>query len=561
MQLGGYGQKQYQVLCYHNVVIDDDSVQSDDVSIKTLVLHFEWLKKEKFQPISLQEIIEGKTFSNDKQVLFSFDDGYSSFYKYVFPLLKLYQFKAVVALVGSFQEESVDSVQYTSEKKLPRSHFLTWAQINEMEESGLVEFISHSYDLHKAVQSNKQGNFSPSATTIQFDSARNKFETFQEYESRIRLDLIKSKQQLQKRLRKFVPCIVWPYGRYNTTVTRIAEEVGFKYSLNLVGESNYDFESNKSINRFYINNSGSLEQLRSYLNTRSNDLPITKSLILSNSDILSDSDSANEIKLGQLLEKLKLLGANSIALPLFADSNTVYFVNNYLPYKFNQLFRVIWQLQTRLDVEAGIYINSTTAKANLQTEQWQGFWEQLGRQAPVRKIILESEELINFFETNNIQARVARVSNPITQANNRKKYLSANYKDIQDLQLLESLVQIQPDISVFLVLPSYKINLISDSTALNTWMFYFSGVVIDYSDISDIRQLNKQIKSLRLPPHHFNRIQVRLPFLSEQVSKKLIQTMHKKGFFSYFLNASDVFKHNYLRTYTNTKDKAILPYE
>ena len=38
---------------------------------------------------------------------------------------------------------------------------LTWAQAREMQQSGLVEFASHSYDLHGTVLGNAQGSQVP----------------------------------------------------------------------------------------------------------------------------------------------------------------------------------------------------------------------------------------------------------------------------------------------------------------------------------------------------------------------------------------------------------------
>ena len=41
---------------------------------------------------------------------------------------------------------------------VPRANFISWAEAREMQASGLVEFASHSYTLHRGVQANPQGN-------------------------------------------------------------------------------------------------------------------------------------------------------------------------------------------------------------------------------------------------------------------------------------------------------------------------------------------------------------------------------------------------------------------
>lgn len=557
----GYAQKQYQVLCYHNVVANDDSVRLDDISVKNLVLHFEWLKKEKYQTISVQDIIEGKLYTTQKQVILSFDDGYSSFYKYVYPLLKLYNFKAVVALVGTFQQEQVDSIWYTPEQQVPRSHFLTWAQINEMEESGLVEFVSHSFDLHKSVRANKQGTFSPAATTIQFDSVRTRFETALEYEERIRTDLKRSKQLLELKLKKFIPCIVWPYGRYNSTVTRIAQEVGFTYSFNLTGVANYSVDTSTNINRFYINNSGTVAQLRDYLKEDTDPQLPSRGIFLRSSDVISNSDSANENKLGSLLKQLERVGSNTVVIPILADSQSVYFANTYLPYQFNHLFRLIWQIQTRIGAQVALHIDAAQMKNLIQPNNWKSFWEQVGMQAPVRALIVESDEILDFFK-NTLQERPSSVfTNSILQASNRKKYLSRYYNGIGELQMIESFMSLQPDVHVFLKIPINKSHILTDTGMLNTLLFYFSGIIVDGSSVQDPRVLQNYISVLQIKYQDINRIQLLLPQYSENEMKRLFNELFSEGIFSYFFKAADGFLDSRLNHFINTKDKALVHHE
>lgn len=558
---GGYAQTQYQVLCYHNVVASDDSVRLDDISLKNLVLHFEWLKKENYQTISVQDIIEGKLYTTKKQVILSFDDGYTSFYKYVYPLLKLYNFKAVVALVGTFQQEQVDSIWYTPEQQVPRTHFLTWAQINEMEESSLVEFVSHSFDLHKSVRANKQGTFSPAATTIQFDSVTSRFETALEYEERIRNDLKRSKQLLELKLKKFIPCIVWPYGRYNSTVTRIAQEVGFTYSFSLTGVANYSVDTSTNINRFYINNSGTLSQLRNYLKEDTDQLQPSRGIFLTSSDVLSNSDSANENKLGSLLKQLENVGSNTVVIPILADSQSVYFANTYLPYQFNHLFRLIWQIQTRIGAQVALHIDAAQMKQVVQPNNWKSFWEQVGMQAPVRALIVESDEILDFFK-NTLQERPSsEFSNSILQTSNRKNYLRRYYNSLIELQMIESFVNFQPDVRVFLKIPMNNSHILTDTSLLKTLLFYFSGIIVDGSSVQDPRLLRNYIKSLHFEYHDINRIQLLLPAFSKKEMKGLLSDLLSQGFFSYFFKAADGFLDNRFNHYINTKDKALIHYE
>jgi len=46
---------------------------------------------------------------------------------------------------------------------------LNWDQVREMVQSGLVEIASHSYDLHKGITANPQGNTQAAAVTRLYD--------------------------------------------------------------------------------------------------------------------------------------------------------------------------------------------------------------------------------------------------------------------------------------------------------------------------------------------------------------------------------------------------------
>lgn len=194
----------FEVLSYHDVKdsVDGDLEQEDTtISTKNMSRHFAWLQAHGYHPISIDDLLDaksGKKALPQKAILLTFDDGYESFYSRVYPLLKLYKFPAVAALVGSWlQVENGKTVLYGDEQ-VPREHFLTTQQIKEMADSGLVEFASHSYDLHHGVMANPQGNKMPAAVTLQYNAETNRYETQDDYLNRIKQDFIKNNQYIQK---------------------------------------------------------------------------------------------------------------------------------------------------------------------------------------------------------------------------------------------------------------------------------------------------------------------------------------------------------------------------
>ena len=148
-------------IAFHDVVDRVEDLDGDAVTTRTLVQFFDWLKGTGWTAISLDDIAaaaRGTRPLPDKAILITFDDGFRSLYTRVFPLLQVYRFPIVAALVGTWMEGRRDGTVQYGDRSVPRSHFVSWAEAREMQASGLVEFASHSWDLHRGVQANPQGN-------------------------------------------------------------------------------------------------------------------------------------------------------------------------------------------------------------------------------------------------------------------------------------------------------------------------------------------------------------------------------------------------------------------
>src|SRR6185369_15409620 len=139
---------------------------------------FDWLKGSGWTAVTLDDLAaahDGRRRLPEKAILITFDDGYRSLYTRVFPLLRIYGFPAVAALVGSWMDGPPGGSVMYGDKKVPRGNFISWPEAREMQASGLVEFASHSYELHRGVQANPQGSMTPAAVTWPYDPASGRY--------------------------------------------------------------------------------------------------------------------------------------------------------------------------------------------------------------------------------------------------------------------------------------------------------------------------------------------------------------------------------------------------
>src|SRR5262249_7145646 len=94
----------------------------------------------------------------------------------------------------------------------------------------------HSYDLHRGVQANPQGNFTPAAITWAYDPRTRRYEDDAQYSARIRADLTRSWTMMEDNLGHPPRTMTWPYGRYTGPALQVAKEVGFSFALTLEPE-------------------------------------------------------------------------------------------------------------------------------------------------------------------------------------------------------------------------------------------------------------------------------------------------------------------------------------
>ena len=355
----------FRVLCYHDIRDDLRSTmaaspESTAIDTRELTRHFSWLQKNDFHPVSLQQIIDaraGRASLPIRAVLLTFDDGYQSTYTKVFPLLKQFHYPAMIALVGDWMETTEQPNTHVA----PGTNFLSWDQVREMQKSGLVEVASHSYGLHQGILANPQGNLLPAATSHRYWPAEKKYESDTAYEDRLKADLVRNVNLIERQTGRRPRSMVWPYGAYNQLVTAWAAAVGMPITFTLDGGPNTPQSPLSSVRRELVSYTTTVASLNDMLHAPapSTDWQTDSERVMQiDLDYVYDPDPAvQEVNLSKLLERVVEIRPRTVYLQAFADPDgdgiaaSVYFPNRHLPMRADLFARVAWQLRTRAHVK------------------------------------------------------------------------------------------------------------------------------------------------------------------------------------------------------------------
>jgi len=354
-------------ISYHDIttnIAPEDLVVGGDrytITAQELAQQFQWFQQNGFHPVSIEDLIrakKGEITLPSKAVLLTFDDGYQSFYEKAFPLLKAFNYPAVLAIVGSWIEvPKSQPVEYEVGKKINREKLMTWDEIKEVQNSGLVEIASHSYALHKGVIANPQGNIEPAVTTHQYFPEFERYETDAEYSARIKADLQKNSELLAKKLGHHPRVMVWPYGATNQPALKIAESLGMPITLTL-DETDVNNVNNLALCGRIIERS--LTPLSDFIHDiyelEHKPLDAFRTVRVDLDYIYDPDPKIQEENVGKLIQRIYSLQISAVFLQAYADPDgdgnvkQVYFPNRHLPMRADLFNRVAWQLRTRAGV-------------------------------------------------------------------------------------------------------------------------------------------------------------------------------------------------------------------
>ncbi|CCO48812.1 putative Glycosyltransferase fused with Polysaccharide deacetylase [Vibrio nigripulchritudo SOn1] len=200
--------KEMPIIMYHRFIRDDSEkgINGTFMHIDMLEKHFQLIKKMGFETVTFEDLKDkgfihrlspGKRF-----IMITVDDGFKDNHELLLPLLKKYNFKAVLyAVTGeTYNRWDVEGVE-TPDRKV---ELMSREQLKEMSDSGLVEVGGHTLTHPKLSQ---------------LDEAQQRHE------------IKANKEELEALLGKSLTSFAYPYGDHNEDTKRISKELGYDFSV------------------------------------------------------------------------------------------------------------------------------------------------------------------------------------------------------------------------------------------------------------------------------------------------------------------------------------------
>lgn len=202
------------ILMYHSISKDTSGENEYTISQSRFEGDLKWLRDNGYTtilPSQLAAYVNEGALLAAKPVIISFDDGFANNYLYAFPLLEKYNMKAVIALIGAESDRSSGDIYRNQEHGN-----LNWGEVAIMANSGLIEFASHTYDLHSISGSRKGAD-------------KKSGESAADYRKVLTDDLAKNQQVIETAAGKAPAVFAWPFGAYpaDRSADPILKDLGF----------------------------------------------------------------------------------------------------------------------------------------------------------------------------------------------------------------------------------------------------------------------------------------------------------------------------------------------
>ena len=199
--------KKYEVpvVMYHRVInkSENEGIHGTYIYENIFREHMKYLKENNFSVITFEDLNNigwrNRFDKNKKYIIITFDDGYVDNYELAFPILKEFNFKATIFLMGESTYNEWD-VKADGEKSFP---LMSVEMIKEMQDYG-IEFGAHTFNHPKL---NKLSN------------------------DEIKHQIVDVKKPLEEKIGREIITFAYPYGILNDYAKKMVEEAGYTFGV------------------------------------------------------------------------------------------------------------------------------------------------------------------------------------------------------------------------------------------------------------------------------------------------------------------------------------------
>ena len=218
--------KNFKVLMYHRVLEDRPAKTSPwhYVTTDEFEQQMKWLDLLGYNTITFEDYqmyLEGKLTLPKKSIMITFDDGYLDTFTNALPIMRKYNMRGVIFVMG---DRSLEFTNWEGDNEEAVCELMSDEQVRIADSHGF-EIGAHSYHHLDLYDLNLK---------------------------KVRDQVSKSRDSLNETLGKEILSFAYPYGRVNSEVQEIVKEEGFKFGCGVYTGPPKFFDNRYDIRRLAI---------------------------------------------------------------------------------------------------------------------------------------------------------------------------------------------------------------------------------------------------------------------------------------------------------------------
>ncbi|MBO6483362.1 MAG: polysaccharide deacetylase family protein [Pelagibacteraceae bacterium] len=236
---------------YHR--FDENKYPSTNIKLDDFKSHINLIENSEFEFISHEQFEDSIKKNNlSKKILLTIDDGFYSFYKNAWPILK---------------EKKIPFIIFINTETVGSNGYMSWSQIKEISQFNFVHIGNHSHSHAYLVDKNDE---------------------------EIKKDLQTSIKIFKKKLNHETNFFAYPFGEYKNSYKKIVQNLGFQYAF---GQHSGVMDKTKDkfeLPRFPINEKyGEIKRFESLLKT----IPFPYQKIIPEEKYLDANNNPPDVKI------------------------------------------------------------------------------------------------------------------------------------------------------------------------------------------------------------------------------------------------------------------------